>query len=344
MLWGILMDRGQLKLFACRAGEEFGKRLCKELNNISTEKEDLKGFKIGNAKVTQFSDTEVKVDVLENVRGNDIFLVQSFSNKAANLQINENMMELLIFIDALRRAKASKITVVSPYMPYSRQDKQKGREPITAKLVANLVSAAGADGLITLDLHADQIAGFYDIEMDNLYSSKLLIDFLKSNFNNLNEWVFASPDAGGAARAEHYARKLNAGSAVSSKRRNYDKADTVEEIHILGNVEGKIVCIVDDIISTAGTLANAAREIHKKGAREVYAAAVHCILNSPAPERLTKLYNDGILKGVIGVDTIIHSKRFMSENPWYIEVSSAPLLAKVIYNINRCLSVSKLYE
>jgi ribose-phosphate pyrophosphokinase len=253
-------------------------------------------------------------------------------------------MEMLIFIDALRRAKATRITLVVPNMAYSRQDKQKGREPITAKLVAKMISTAGADGLITLDLHADQVAGFYDIGIDNLHGSKLIMEHLKEKFGDLSDWVFASPDAGGAARAEHYAKKLNAGYAISSKRRDYSQANKVEKIHVLGDVQGKKVCIVDDIISSAGTMVHAAREIHKKGAAEIYASATHAIFNKPASERLTEIYEQGILKEVIGIDTVTHNKRFKLENPWFKEVSAAPLLANAIRNINRGLSVSKLYE
>lgn len=341
---GVNVDRGEPKIFACRAGVEFGKKICSELNNIFTKKQDLKGFNIGNAKITQFADTEVKVEILENVRDSDVFLVQSISNKALELGVNENFMELLIFTDALKRAKAARVIIVSPNMPYSRQDKQKGREPITAKLVAKLIETSGADGLITIDLHADQVAGFYDISVDNLHGSKLIIEHLKSKFGDLSDWVFASPDAGGAARAEHYAKKLNAGYAISSKRRNYSKADTIEEIHLLGDVKGKKVCIVDDIISSAGTMANAAREIHKKGASEIYSSATHALFNTPACERLSKAHEEGILKEVICLDTITHEKKFNKENKWFTEISAAPLLAKAIMNINRGLSVSKLYE
>jgi len=340
-LIGGTMDRGEIKLFACRSGIEFGKKLCSELNKVATEKNDLKGFSLGLAKITQFADTELKVEILENVRGKDVYLVQSLSNKNTEISINENLMELLIFLDALKRAKALNITVLSPNMAYSRQDKQKGREPITAKLVAELIKTSGADALITMDLHADQISGFYDIDFDNLHASHLITDYLKSHFNDLNNWVFASPDAGGAERAEYYAKQLCAGYAISSKRRDYCKADTVEKIHILGEVEGKTVCIVDDIISTAGTLANAAKEMHKKGAKEIYAAATHCIFNEPATQRLTELYNQGILKGVIGIDSVIHKKEFIASNPWYIQVSASNLFAKVIYNINKRLSVSE---
>ena len=338
------MDREEPKIFTCRAGVEFGEKICSALNHIYTKKEDLKGFTLSKAKVTQFADTELKVEILENIRDSDVFLVQSLSNKSMDLSINENLMELLIFIDALRRAKATRIIIVVPNMAYSRQDKQKGREPITAKLVAKMISTAGADGLITMDLHADQVAGFYDIGIDNLHGSKLIIGYLKEKFGNLSDWVFASPDAGGAARAEYYAKKLDAGYAISSKRRDYSQADTVEKIHLLGDVQGKKVCIVDDIISSAGTMVNAAMEIHKNGAVEIYAAATHAIFNDPAAEKITKIYEEGILKEVIGIDTITQTKRFKAENPWFKEVSAAPLLANAIRNINRGLSVSKLYE
>lgn len=338
------MDRGEPKIFACRAGVEFGWKICSALNHIYTKKEDLKGFNLGKSKVTQFADTEIKVEILENVRDNDVFLIQSLTNKSMDPSINENLMELLIFTDALRLAKATRITLVVPNMAYSRQDKQKGREPITAKLVAKMISTAGADGVITMDLHADQVAGFYDIGIDNLHGSKLIMEYLKEKFGDLSDWVFASPDAGGAARAEYYAKTLNAGYAISSKRRDYSQANKVEKIHVLGDVQGKKVCIVDDIISSAGTMVHAAKEIHKKGAVEIYAAATHAIFNEPAAERLTKIYNEGILKEVIGIDTITHAKRFKTENPWFTEVSAAPLLAHAIRNINRGLSVSKLYK
>ncbi|OQX13924.1 MAG: phosphoribosylpyrophosphate synthetase [Desulfobacteraceae bacterium IS3] len=247
---------------------------------------------LGGAKLKRFSDGETQVEINENVRLKDIFLIQSTCQP-----VNDHLMELLLMIDALKRASARRITAVMPYYGYARQDRKvTPRVPISAKLVADLLTVAGADRVITMDLHAGQIQGFFNIPVDNLYATPVLLNYMKSSFGS--DAVIISPDAGGVERARAFAKRLNAGLAIIDKRR--DMPNEAKAMAVIGDVEGKTAVILDDMADTAGTLTEAAGALVGKGAREVHACVSHPVLSGPAIDRIT----ESPLKSLVVTDTI----------------------------------------
>lgn len=268
-------------IFSGNSNPVLSKKICDYLN-----------VPLGGDKVKRFSDGEIQIEIDENVRAKEVFVIQSTCPP-----VNENLVELLLMIDAFKRSSAAHITVVIPYYGYSRQDKKVApRVPISAKLVADLLTVAGADRVITMDLHAGQIQGFFDIPVDNLFAAPVIIDYIRDNFNK--DLVIVSPDAGGVERARAYAKRLNAGLAVVDKRR--DAPNLAKATFIVGDVVGKDVVILDDMVDTAGTLTEAAEAIMRNGANEVHAACAHPVLSGPAIERIEK----SILKTVVVTDTI----------------------------------------
>lgn len=287
------------------------------------------GVPTGRARVTTFSDGEIQCEIEENVRGLDCFVVQSTSNPA-----NRHLMELLIMVDALRRSSARRITAVIPYYGYARQDRKVApRVPITAKLVADLISTAGTDRVLCIDLHAGQIQGFFSIPVDNLYATPVLLPAIQSFGKNV---CIISPDAGGVERARAYAKRLDARLAIIDKRR--EKANVAEIMHIIGEVEGLECVIVDDMVDTAGTLTQAARALKEAGAAGVYAAITHPVLSGPAIERIEK----SDLQQLVVTDTIpLHDGARGCEK---IKVMSiANLLGEAIRRITNEESVSSLF-
>ena len=255
---------------------------------------DYIGVNVANCQVTTFSDGEISVNINETVRGCDVFVVQSTNNP-----VNENLMELLIMIDALRRASAGRITAVIPYYGYARQDrKAKARDPITAKLVANLITAAGADRVLTMDLHAAQIQGYFDIPLDHLLGGSLLANYF--NKKNIEDLVVVSPDLGSVTRSRKFANQLDGEVplAIIDKRR--PKANVCEVMNLIGDVNGKNVIMLDDMIDTAGTITNAANALKKFGAKDIYACCTHAVLSGPAIERI----ENSAISELIVLDTI----------------------------------------
>jgi ribose-phosphate pyrophosphokinase len=253
---------------------------------------DYLSLPLGGAKVKTFSDGEIQIEIHENVRLKDIFVVQSTCSP-----VNDNLVELLLMIDAFNRSSAKKITAVIPYYGYARQDKKVApRVPISAKLVADMLTVAGADRIITLDLHAGQIQGFFNIPVDNLFAAPVLIDYIRSNFRD--NMVIVSPDAGGVERARAFAKRLNADLAIIDKRR--DAPNQAKAMAVIGDVTDKVAVILDDMVDTAGTLTEAADALKYAGAREIHACCVHPVLSGPALERIT----DSYLKSMVVTDTI----------------------------------------
>ena len=279
----------RMELFACRASKDFACKVVDELNVIGIQTGEK--YHLGASEVTQFSDGEFVPSFTDSVRGATLFVVQS------TFPPTENLMELLLTIDAAKRASADKVIAVMPYFGWARQDrKDKPRVSIGAKLVANLLTAAGVDRIMTCDLHADQIQGFFDLPVDHIYASKVFIPYLKSlNIENL---AIAAPDMGGAKRANAYAKELACPVIICHKSR--EKANVVASITAIGEVEGKNVVIVDDLIDTAGTLVKAAKVLMDKGAASVRACATHAVLSGPAYDRI----NNSCLKEVFVTDTI----------------------------------------
>ncbi|AUM73278.1 ribose-phosphate pyrophosphokinase [Paracoccus jeotgali] len=287
-----------------------------------------------DARVERFNDQEIFVEVFDNVRGEDMYIIQSTSNPA-----NDNLMELLIMTDALRRSSASRITAVIPYFGYARQDRRaKARTPISAKLVANLLTEAGVDRVLTLDLHATQIQGFFDIPVDNLYAAPIFALDIKHNFKGrMDDVMVVSPDVGGVARAREIAQRIGAPMAIVDKRR--EKAGEIAEMTVIGEVSGKTCIIVDDICDTAGTLVKAAQLLVDHGATEVHAYITHGVLSGPAVERVSK----SVMKSLVITDSIGQTEAVRACDGIRI-VPTAPMFAQAILNIWNGTSVSSLFE
>lgn len=291
---------------------------------------DYLGVHLGDCHTKRFSDGEINLKIDETVRGHDIFVIQSTCSPA-----NENLMELLVMIDAFRRASAHSISVVIPYYGYARQDrKARGRDPITAKLVANLITTAGASRIITIDLHAEQIQGFFDIPVDNLWSFPVFSKFFSGRFFNKDETVVVSPDIGGVKRASKFAAKLGVPLAILDKRRPKD--NVAEMVHIIGEVEGKTAIIFDDIIDTGRSLVEASKMLKSNGAQRIFACATHGVLSGEAKEIIA----GSELEKVFITDTIHHDD--LPENIRMLSI--APLLAEALTRVRKNLSVSILFR
>jgi ribose-phosphate pyrophosphokinase len=284
------------------------------------------------ASIKRFSDQEVFVEIHENVRGEDVFIVQP-----TNFPANDHMMELLVAIDALKRASARRITAVIPYFGYARQDRKPGpRTPISAKLVANLITTAGANRVLTMDLHAGQIQGFFDIPTDNLYAMPVLVRDMKEKYAN-RETTIVSPDVGGVVRARAYAKRMDAPIAIIDKRR--ERAGVSEVMHLVGEVEGTDCILVDDIVDSAGTLCNAAKALKDAGAKSVSAYVAHGVLSGPALERI----ENSVMDEVVITDSIKPTEG-VRENSKIRVVTVAPLLAEAMNRIAHETSVSSLFD
>jgi ribose-phosphate pyrophosphokinase len=309
----------KLKIFSGNSNIPLAREICGHL-----------AVPLGAAKVRAFSDGEVMVEIGENVRGRDVYIVQSTCAPA-----NDNLMELLIMVDALKRASAARITAVIPYFGYARQDRKVApRTPITSKLVADLISTAGVSRVLTMDLHAGQIQGFFNIPVDHLYAAPVILKDIKERFSGA--LVVVSPDAGGTERARAFAKRLDAGLAIIDKRRSGPNVSEV--MNIIGEVEGQTCIIVDDMIDTAGTLCQAAQALMNKGAAEVYACATHPVLSGPALERI----NQSSLKEVLVTNSIPAVEK-VKECSRLRQLSVAELLAEAIRRIHGDESVSSLF-
>ena len=312
-----------IKIFAGNSNPALAQEICKFI-----------GTSLGEAEVKRFADGEACVSLYETVRGSDVFLINSTCKP-----VNDSLMELLVMIDACKRASAGRVTAVIPYFGYARQDrKARSRDPISAKLVANMITAAGADRVLTMDLHADQIQGFFDIPVDNLRGNPVFVDYYAKKFGDrCEDMVVVSPDVGSVARARIFAQKLHMGLAIVDKRRQ--KANQSEVMNVIGDVAGKDCIIFDDMVDTAGSLCNAAKAIVEVGgAKAVYACASHALLNGPAIERLN--------------NSVISEFAFLNTNPVECGIgcdkikylSVAPMFGEAIERIYQEISIAKLFN
>ena len=310
-----------IKIFAGNSNRQLAEEIAKKV-----------GLPLGASVVSKFSDGEIAISINEVVRGSDVFIIQSTCSP-----VNDNMMELLIMIDALKRASAGRITAVMPYFGYARQDrKAKARDPISAKLVANLITTAGADRILTMDLHAPQLQGFFDIPVDHLLGAPILAQYFIKKFNNkVDDVVVVSPDVGSVARSRKFAEKLDVLMAIIDKRR--PKANVCEIMNIIGDVKGKRAILVDDIIDTGGTVANAASALSDIGATEVYACCTHGVLSGPAIDRI----RTSPVKEMVTLNTIpLPKEKKISK---IITLSVAEVFAEAIDRIYRDISISSLF-
>lgn len=309
----------KLKLFSGNSNRPLAQEMC-----------DALGMPLGKATVKRFSDGEVFVEIEENVRGADVFVVQSTCCPG-----NDNLMELLIMIDALKRASANRITAVLPYYGYARQDRKVApRTPITAKLVADLITTAGADRILCMDLHAGQIQGFFNIPVDHLYATPVILSYIREHFDD--DIVIVSPDAGGVERARAFAKRLNCSLAIIDKRRT--APNVAEVMNIIGDVEGKVAILVDDMVDTAGTLTQGAKAVKDNGAKKVYACSTHPVLSGPAISRIEQ----SVMEDLVVTNTIPLSKEGAACKKIKV-LSVANLLAEAIKRIYIGDSVSSLF-
>ena len=310
-----------VKVFCANANRPFAETVCREL-----------GLPLGNSTVTTFADGEVSVSINETVRGSDVFLIQSTCKP-----VNNNLMELLIMVDACKRASAGRITAVIPYFGYARQDrKAKGRDPISAKLVANMIEAAGADRVLTMDLHAAQIQGFFDIPVDNMHGVVVFTKYYLEKFPDTHEdMVVVSPDVGSVARSRAFANRMGMGLAIVDKRR--EKANQCEVMNVIGDVAGKACILYDDMVDTAGSLCNAAQAIYEKGATKVYACATHGVLSGPAIERV----QNSVIDELVLLNTIPAPEAAKDTKIKYLDV--APIFAEAIQRTYDEVSLSPMF-
>lgn len=312
--------RDKIRVFTGNSNPALAEKICVNLD-----------VPLGAARVRTFSDGEIMIEIAENVRGRDVYIIQSTCAPT-----NNNLMELLIMTDALKRASAATITAVIPYYGYARQDRKAApRTPITAKLVADLITSAGVDRVVTIDLHAGQIQGFFNIPVDNLYAAPVILNYLKTRFK-ADKVVMVTPDAGGTERARAFAKRLGCSLAVIDKRRT--GPNVAEVMHLIGDVRDKIAIILDDMIDTAGTLTQAAKALKENGARAIYACATHGVLSGPAIERI----NNSDIEEVVLTDTIpLGDKEQQTSKVRMLSV--ADLLAEAIRRIHEDESVSSLF-
>ena len=311
-----------MKILACNSNLELAEAITSYI-----------GVKLADTSIRKFSDNEIFVEINENIRGEDIFIIQSTSHPA-----NDHLMELLIAIDTARRGSAKRITAVIPYYGYARQDRKTGpRTPITAKLVANLITSAGANRVLTMDLHAGQIQGFFDIPLDNIFSAPPIIKDMKMKFPDNGNIVISSPDVGGVVRARAFAKRLNASLAFVDKRR--EKAGVSEVMNIIGDVKNKTCILLDDIVDSAGTLCNAAKGLKEFGAKEIYSYVAHGVLSGKALDKIA----DSDIKELVLTDSIQASKEVKKVKNIRL-ISIAPLMGEAIKRINSNSSISELFD
>ena len=339
-------DRGRLTIVACESGKVFAERVSAALGRITLKESGMPFRGLADASEIFFSNGEVKTMINESVRGDDVYIIQCVDDPTSDRSINDNLMALFTALDAAKQADADRITAVVPQFPYSRQERKKGREGVTARQIAHFLEGSGATRVISLDIHADAIGGFFnDAILDDLHASTDLIEAFRQRVLKgapANSVTVVSPDVGSAEKARYYSRALGCDMAIGDKERDYSQPNTVVTMRLVGEVKGKDVLLVDDIIDTGGSIVEAMATCKRQGAKDIYLAVTHPFLTGKAIPRLNAAYEEGMFKRMFGTDAVTRSLEWQAEHPWYSEVTVAPLFAKVIYNINRKRSVSSL--
>ncbi len=337
------MTRGNIGIIACEAGKPFAEKILKELPLIY-EKENIDlNFHLINTKETHFANTEIKTEILESIRGLDIYIVQDCANTELPYSVDENLMALKTAIDASKRSDATNVTVILPAYPYARQDKSISRECITASLIARELENLGVNRVITLDIHNTAIGGFFTkVNLENLFPTKTICNYIKNNLNIDNLTVVA-PDTGAVKRAKNYSEKLQVPLAVVYKERDYSASSKIVNTTLIGDVKNKDCLIIDDMIATGGTIINVAKTLKENGANKIYISCSLAFFNGDAETKFSELYSSKIFELVISTDAIHHTESF-KQNSWFKEVSVAKYFAEVIFNLNHNISISKLLK
>lgn len=334
-----MIPRAPFSLIACQSGVPLAKKIVKSLSKRTTRE-----IHLIKSQQVQFANTEIKTVIEESIRGREVYIIQDVENHTEGMSTDQNLRALYTTIDACRRCDAERITAVIPSYPYARQDKQGGRDGITAARVAwELEGEMGVDHIITIDLHNSAIQGFFrKAKIDNLRGGYILTPQLKELIKKPENTVVMPTDLGGAKRANYYAQNLCTDIAFSYKQRDYRKPNCVEDIEILGDVKGKDVYIIDDMIDTGGTLIKSIEKVSKLGATKIVAVCTLALFNNDATKHFEKLYKKGVLDLIIGTDATYHTKEFLKANKWFKELSVADYFAEVIYRINSRKSIGAI--
>lgn len=337
------MPRGRLCLMSCDSGDEFSDRIARELDKIYAEAKIGAPFLRPKSREVVFANGEVKTIICNNIRGQDIYIVQCIDDPLQpKRSVNDNLMAVCTAINAAYHSDAGSITAVLPQFPYSRQERKKARESITAQQVARFLEASGAQRVITIDIHSEAIEGFFwRGHLENLHASNTISDFFMANFDH-RDLVVVAPDMGSADRARTYAKILDADLAIVDKERNYDEISTIKGMTLVGNVKDRIVFMGDDLLATGGTLLKATQLLKENGADKIFLACTLPFFSGGAIDQFDEAFEQGLFDGFIGTDAVFWGDKFSRNHPWYQEVSVAPLFAHVIHNINQKDSVSEL--
>jgi len=340
-----MSSRGHLTLLACESGRAFADRIAAALRQIYNNEPNLEPFTFKRSTEVPFPNGEIKTVIEENIRGEDIYIVQCCDDPLApDRSVNDNLMALFTAIDAACRSDADSVTTVVPHFPYARQERKKARESITAQLIARFLEDSGTRKVITIDIHAEAIEGFFhQATLENLHAARLIIDYFSSRYR-IDNMVCVAPDVGSADRARFYSKNFGCDLAICDKARDYSKIGKIETMRLVGDVRDRDVFIGDDIIATGGTMINAMRLLKEAGARDIYLAATLPFFSGNAPEKFDRAYQQGLFRTLIGTDAVFRGEQFARVYPWYEEVSVAPLFAQVIFNINQKRSVSALLK
>jgi ribose-phosphate pyrophosphokinase len=337
-------DRGRLSVIACDSGRAFATGLAEALSRIILEADGEAQAVTRLSDEVRFANGETKTVVRESIRGDDVYIVQCVDDPLSPRSVNDNLMALLTAINAVYQSDPDSITAVIPQFPYARQDRKRAREPITARVVAAALEDVGAGRIITLDIHAPAIEGFFRrAVLENLHASKEIIAFLRRSIP-LDRLCVLAPDTGRAQMARDYSRTLNCDFAVADKARDYTTPSAIESMRLVGDVTGRQVIIPDDMVATGETLLNSCRLVLDKGASDVYVVCSHPSFNGDAVEKLDRGFQDGLFRMIVGTDAVWRGSDFIREHEWYREVSLAGLFARVIFNINRRRSVAELLD
>jgi ribose-phosphate pyrophosphokinase len=336
--------RGRLSLITCESGRAFAERVQTALQTVVQEATGSRDTFLRASNEIEFANGEFKTVISENIRGDDVYVFQCLDDPSSHRSVNDNLMALVTALHAASQSDAESITAVVPQYPYSRQERKKTREGITARVIANLLEDVGADRVITLDIHAPAIMGFFDrCVLENLHASGVILSYFKKQFP-LDDLVVVAPDVGGADMARYYSNRVGCPLAIVDKQRDYSRQSVIESMRLVGDVEGRNVLMPDDMVATGGTLINACKHLRERGARRIVLACSLPFFNGKAVEIFDANHKEGLFEAMIGTDAVPRGPEFMQRHPWYHEVSVAGLFAQVVFNINQKLSVSELLK
>jgi ribose-phosphate pyrophosphokinase len=330
-----------LAILACESGNGLYERIVDQLEQIYDLENLLDKIEPIRAREVVFANGEIKTEILDSVRGVDLYIVQCFDDPLSPKTVNDNLMALLTASSAAKHADAEHITLIVPQFPYCRQERRKSREAITAKLVTQFMESAGADRVVTIDIHSESIGGFFSKKFENLHAGYLIIDHIKENYD-LGDFIVVSPDVGSAERARFFAKNFQSELAIIDKVRNYSQGGCISHMNLVGSVDNKNIFMGDDMIATGGTLISACELLKNKGARDIFIGCTHPFFNAEAVQKFDECYKNGLVTKVIGTDAVYRGDNFIKEHEWYEEVTVSKLFAQVIHNINKKRSISEL--